>query len=73
MLKETLISPYSGIVAQVFAHSDDKVTEGQEILSIEIMKLLYFITAGLTGKLIINVVVGEFVQEGQELGTILEE
>ena len=72
MRKETLIAPVSGIVSQINVHSGSKVVEGQEILSLELMKLFYGVTAGLSGKLNLIVSEGEFVAEGQELGIIYE-
>jgi biotin carboxyl carrier protein len=72
MRKETLLAPVSGIVSQILTHSGSKVAEGQEILNLEVMKLFYSVSAGLSGKINLMVSEGEFIQEGQELGTILE-
>ena len=73
MLKETLISPVSGIVAKLYAKNDDLVSENELILQIEVMKLFYDVTAGISGKINLTVTEGQFVQESEELGTIIEE
>ena len=73
MRKETLYSPVSGIISQILTHSGSKVYEGQEIINIEVMKLFYCVTSGLSGTLSLNISEGEFCQEGQELGYILED
>lgn len=73
MRREILLSPISGVVSQILTHSGSKVSEGQEILSLEVMKLYYSVTSGLNGKINLIVTDGEFVQEGQEIGSIVEE
>lgn len=72
MRKETLLSPLSGIIYQIYATSGSLVSENELILQIECMKLFYDVTAGLNGRLDLKVQSGEFVQEGQEIGTIIE-
>lgn len=72
MRKEILQAPVSGIVNQLYAASGDLVELDSVILSLELMKLLYNVTAGISGKINLIVSEGEFVQEGQELGEILE-
>jgi len=72
MKRELLLSPISGIIAQIYAKSGDLVRENELILQIEVMKLFYDITAGISGKINLSVHEGNFVQESQELGTITE-
>jgi biotin carboxyl carrier protein len=73
MKRETLLSPLSGIINQIYAQTGSLVQAGEEILSIESMKLMYPVTSGIQGKINLTVSVGEFVQELQELGTIIGE
>lgn len=72
MRKETLFSPVSGIVSQILMPSGSIVKVDELILNIEVMKLFYEVTNELNGKLELLVHEGEFVQEGQELGTVIE-
>ena len=72
MLKETLFAPCSGIISQIYTPSGSLVKVGDEILSIEVMKLFMPVTASLGGKINLIIAQGEFVQENQELGEILE-
>lgn len=70
---ETLQAPVSGIVSFIVKPSGSKVHIGELILNIEIMKLFYSVTAGLSGNLQLTIQEGEFVQESQGLGTITED
>jgi biotin carboxyl carrier protein len=72
MRKETLLAPLSGIVHEIMKYPDNKINENDTVLTIECMKLIYPLEAGLSGKLSLNISIGEFVAEGQELGTIYE-
>jgi biotin carboxyl carrier protein len=72
MLKETLYAPCSGLISQIYTPSGSLVNEGDEILSIEVMKLFMPVVSSLNGKIKLIVSEGEFVQENQELGEILE-
>lgn len=71
MKKETLISPVSGIVAQILAPSGSIVKENELILQIEVMKMYIDCTAGLNGKIELIINLGEFVTESSELGYII--
>ena len=62
----------SGIVAQIYTPTGSIVQVNDELLSMECMKLFYPVSAGLSGQINLIINVGEFVEEGQELGTILE-
>ena len=73
MRKETLLSPISGLVAIIHCPTDTQVTANELILQIECMKMYFDITAGLDGKVNLMVKQGEFVQENQELGEIIED
>lgn len=73
MRKETLLAPMSGIIYKVYVPSGSNVNIDEKILDIECMKLFHGVTAGLDGKITLIVKDGEFVQESQELGTIIEE
>lgn len=72
MRKETLLAPMSGIIYKVYVPSGSNVKVDEKILDIECMKLFHGVTAGLDGNLTLNVKDGEFVQEGEALGVILE-
>jgi biotin carboxyl carrier protein len=71
MKQETLLSPISGIVAQIYAKNNDLVSENQLILQIEAMKLFYDVTCGINGRINLIIDEGAFIQEGQELATII--
>lgn len=73
MLKESLFSPVSGIIAQIVRHSGDAVKLNDVICNVEVMKLFYNVTAGIDGMVHLVINEGQFVQEGQELGYILGE
>jgi biotin carboxyl carrier protein len=73
MRKETLLAPLTGIVAQIYTPNGASVQVNDEILSIECMKLYYPVISSLVGRLNLIINIGEYVQEGQELGSILEE
>jgi biotin carboxyl carrier protein len=72
MKRETLLSPLSGIINEIFIPTGSIVQVDQEILNIESMKLLYPVTSGLNGLLELIIAPGQFVQESQELGFITE-
>jgi len=71
MRKETLLASTSGIVAQVYAPTGALVKENELILQIECMKCYFDHVAGISGELLLTVNVGSFVQESEELGTII--
>jgi biotin carboxyl carrier protein len=71
MRKETLLSPLTGIIAQVYTPTGTIVQVNDEILSVECMKLFYPVSASINGKLELKVNVGEYVEESQEIGFIL--
>lgn len=73
MRKETLFAPMSGIIYKIYTPTGAHVNIDEKILDIECMKLFHGVTAGLNGKINLTVKDGEFVQEEQELGFILEE
>lgn len=72
MRKEVLQAPVSGIISQINVPSNSFVNEDELILSLEVMKLFYNISAGISGTLNLTVHTGEFVQESQILGEIIE-
>ena len=72
MRKEILQAPVAGIVNKLYVSSGSLVELDFLILDIEVMKLMYSVTSGISGKINLIVSQGEFVQEGQELGDITE-
>lgn len=73
MRREVLESPLSGIISQIDKSSGSFVKVDELILSIECMKLLHPVTAGLSGKLNLSIQIGQFVQESEILGEIIED
>lgn len=66
-----VLSPLAGIVQAVAASEGDSVNEGDEVLTLEAMKMYTPITASASGKIsAIHVKVGDAVEEGQPLYSI---
>lgn len=63
----------AGIVIQVLAQKGDQVSEGQDVIMLESMKMEVPIPAAYAGKVIeVKVGIGDFVNEGDVL-LILDE
>ncbi len=66
-----LLSPLPGKVVKVLAKNGQKITEGDEILHLEAMKMEHRICADVSGVLKkLNVKEGDTVSDGQLLGEI---
>ena len=61
-------SPSVGSVTEILVQAGSTVTEGQELLMIEVMKMLIPVVTGVSGKVsAIMVTPGQMVQEGDVL------
>jgi len=60
-----IVSEMAGIVVEVMVHEGDQITEGQEILSLESMKMIMPVEATVSGVVKeIKVEEGQFLNEG---------
>lgn len=69
----TLASPMPGTVVAVHASDDDRVEEGQAVVSVEAMKMEHVLRAPVAGTVHVHARVGEQVTRGQELATVTPE